>query len=78
MTKAASIEEAIVTTAGELFRREFENTLRQQLLDVATAEIEFVVKAVADRVLTQTCMYYRQEMMGQVLEQRIIINGVPQ
>ena len=51
--------EVIVKLAAQEFRAEFESNLRQRLLDVATAEIEQIVREVADRVFVTVDMYTR-------------------
>jgi len=50
--------EYILQAAGDAFRKQFEQELRQKLLDIATAEIEQLVREVSASVSNQVGMHY--------------------
>lgn len=52
--------EAVVSGVADAFRREFEAELRERLLAVAEAEIEFIVKETADRVCVTVSSFFDQ------------------
>lgn len=66
--------ENVVTGIAEAFRREFEHDLRQRLLAVAEAEIEFIVKETADRVCVSVTAYHDRLNMGFNINQKVSIH----
>lgn len=55
---ARDMAEHVVMAAADSFRHEFEASLRAKLLDIATAEIEHIVREVSRKVTTQVSLEY--------------------
>lgn len=67
--------EHILQAATEAFRYEFEAELRQRLLDVATAEIEQIVRAVSKSVTTTISLEYNTLERSHSMDYRVKINA---
>lgn len=67
--------EHILRAAAESFQYEFEAELRQRLLDVATAEIEQIVRAVSKSVTATICAEYNSLDRTHSLDYRVNINA---